>query len=252
MNVGALKIGSTTLSYLVAEDLDRPIIRETVVVNLIARPDAPNVLLKTVSDWLSAFNPRPDRLLMAGGQVFRENPEWARSLSLPVWELTGAEEGQVTRMAILSSTRTDIGLLIDIGGGSTEISDSRDSHSLPIGVHRPVLEATRWPRLGSSDRAIVVGGAGHALAVLLHREVMQPIFLNELQRLRSIVAERGLAWLQAQGISQDRLALVVPGLDILYAICNHYHVNQLVWSHYGLLEGIWLAASLGRGRPWAL
>ena len=252
MNVAAVKIGSTTVSYLLAEELDRPVRREAAVLNLLSRPDAATALAATVKNWLEGGNPRPARVLMAAGQALRERPDLGRALPIPVWTLTGSQEGHLTRLGILASAPKTRGILIDIGGGSTEIVDDAKSYSLRLGVERPVPESTAWPEIShDGGAAIIVGGTGRAASMLLGKKAYEPMSADELVNLQRVVLRYGEAWLHARGISDRRAALIAPGLTILNHILAHYRLRQVYWSGQGLLEGIWLAASLGRGMCWS-
>jgi hypothetical protein len=251
MRVAAVKIGSTTVSYLVAETLHRPLLRRSHVLNLLVRSDGPQVLVTLVKQWLNEEEACPDRLLMAGGQALREQPAFSRALGHMGWILDGQQEGQLTRMGVLASTGHAPGMLIDIGGGSTEIVDDTGSHSLPIGVHRVHVVDARWPVVGPATSATVVGGAGHAVVHLLQRRAMESVSRGELHALQQTLSQGGAAWIRAHGIPHNRVALVEPGVEILLAVMTHYQLSSFVWTPYGLLEGIWLAASLGRGRRWS-
>lgn len=253
MKVGVLKIGSTTVSWLLAEDLSRPLKRRQAVLNLIDRPDAESILGMLVESWLDQTGPRADMVLVGGGQALRQHPEWVEHLGLASWILSGAEEGQVARIGILAMAKHDAGMVIDIGGGSTEIVDDHRSFSLPVGVRRPISDqssALSWPNKASSSAATIVGGAGQAVARLLQRTDVDAIATEELEQLRRSIQNRLPQWFEHHGIPADRISLVRPGIDILAAMLSHYHINRFYCSPYGLLEGLWLAASLGQGRPY--
>lgn len=253
MKIGVLKIGSTTVSWLLAEDLSRPLKRRQAVLNLIDRPDAESALGTLVQSWLHQTSERADRVLVGGGQALRQHPEWVDRLGLASWILSGAEEGQVARIGILAMAKHDAGMVIDIGGGSTEIVDDHGSYSLPVGVRRPISDKSRalpWPIAASASAATIVGGAGQAVARLLQRSDEEPIGTEELDQLRRGIRNRTPQWFEHHGIPPDRISLVRPGIDILSTVVSHYHINRFYCSPYGLLEGLWLAASLGQGRPY--
>ncbi len=251
LRVGALKIGSTTLSYLVAAELDRPLLKTRRVVKLMSlEPGAGRELLQeTVADWLSRPNP-PDRLLIGGGQVLRERPELAAGLPVPVWILSGGEEGWLTRLGIAAYRNINNALVVDIGGGSTELVAPTASFSLPVGVHRPTASDIEWPSVNPVQSAVVVGGMGHILGLLLGLRPFVSASSGEISDLAQMVATWTLAKFVARGVPSNRAELVTPGLRLLTLTMQRYQLSTCSWAPSGLLEGLWLTASLGRGACW--
>ncbi len=251
LRVGALKIGSTTVSYLVAVELERPLLKTRRVVKLMSRDSVAGreLLSETVGAWLNRPDP-PDRLLIGGGQVLRERPQLAADLPVPVWILSGREEGWLTRLGISAYRNIHQTLVVDIGGGSMELVASTASFSLPVGVHRPDPSEVHWPAVGPAQSAVVVGGMGHILGLLLGLRPFAAVSSGGIARLADRVARLKPADLVAQGVPLNRAELVAPGLQLLTLTMERYQLTGCSWAPSGLLEGLWLAASLGRGMTW--
>ena len=251
LSVGALKIGSTTVSYLVAVQLERPLLKTRRVVKLMSRDSnaGRELLRETVWGWLNRPDP-PDRLLIGGGQVLRERPQLAAGLPVPVWILSGREEGWLTRLGISAYRNIHQALVVDIGGGSTELVASAASFSLPVGVHRPDARELQWPSVGPVQSAVVVGGMGHVLGLLLGLRPFAAVPSAGIARLADQVVGLTPGDLVARGVPSNRAELVAPGLRLLALTMERYQLTDCSWAPSGLLEGLWLAASLGRGMCW--
>lgn len=245
--VTVVKIGSTTLSLLSAMRLSAPIKREQAVLHLIRRTpeDAAAAVRRQVEAWsrdLGALG----RFLAGGGQVLRERPELLQQMPWPVWAPSGHEEARLAWLAVAAATREESPLVVDIGGGSTELVSSRVSYSLPIGVGR--AGQFTWPEAGLSGRVTLVGGLGHVLGILSGHGPGEPISARAVARLGGEIRKQSTAELVGRGVGADRAPLVPRGLEILSSLLATYGWDSLAWADRGLLEGLWLAASLGRGR----
>lgn len=249
VKVAAVKVGSTTVSYVLASNLERPIRRESVVLNLLGRgDDGARILTQIINGWLNDVP--PDRLLVVGGQALREQAWGEIVAGHRVWVLAGTEEAQLTHFAVAALTNsTAAATIFDIGGGSTEIIGRAHIYSLPVGVGRPEsLETNVWPDLPVLGHAWMVGGTAHAISRLLGRGPLEAISTESVLRLQRDDGALTVERLLARGVPPDRVPLLRPGLRILTALLVRYHLSEFFWSPFGLLEGAWLAASLGRGR----
>lgn len=244
--VTVIKLGSTTLSMLSAVRLDAPRKREQAVLHLIRRsPDeARQAVCDAVNAWMGELGP-VFAFLAGAGQVWREWGETAR-LPWPVWILSGREEARLAWIAVAAVVR-ESPLVVDIGGGSTELVSARLSCSLPIGVGRP--GPLRWPEERLTGRVTLIGGLGHVLGTLSGRGPGELISAAGFHRLYAEVKQRDTQELVARGVEPDRAPLVARGFEILASLLAAYGWDSLVWAERGLLEGLWLAASLGRGHP---
>lgn len=250
--VGVVKIGSTTVSALAAERLSDPAFRRAHGLSLIRMSPAfaQRALHETLSEFQQAFRQLGvQRSLIAGGEVLRRKPELSPS---PAWILSAEEEGRLAWAGVQAQHHHPI-CLVDIGGGSTELVSTRRAVSIPVGVESPPASLSNdWPDLHAEfggQCAILVGGTAYAIATLVGIEseslTTPDRLLNQLKGYAQWSPER----LMAQGISELRARLLPRGMELVSALLSVYPFQTVGWSPRGLLEGLWLAASLGRGLP---
>jgi hypothetical protein len=139
-------------------------------------------------------------------------------------------------------------LVVDIGGGSTELVGRESNCSLAVGVGRPLRQRMIWPDLDLGRQAAMVGGTGRMLGLLTASRPFQTISIDVLRRAMDAAEAMGTSDLVKIGVPASRVELVRPGLEIVRSLVDHYRWTALFWSDAGLLEGLWLTASLGRGR----
>ncbi|MCL6563241.1 MAG: hypothetical protein K6U87_09560 [Firmicutes bacterium] len=246
--VAAMKIGSTTLSALAGDSLSRPRWREHTVARLLGASDeeARAVLTRQLEHYrqtLASLGVR--RLVIGAGELLRQRPRLLENLNPwapAIWAMTPSEEAQLTWAAV-QAAETEPVTVLDIGGGSTEVVSSRGWWSHPIGMEadQPAPEAVAWPE-PPSTRLVVVGGLVQGLEALLTLQPTRP--LRESLALAEKLSVPG--WVE-RGVDADRAPLLRRGFRILGAALAAWGWPEVAFSRRGLLEGLWLAASLGRG-----
>lgn len=246
--VAAIKIGSTTLSALAGDSLSRPRWRDYTVARLLRAGDeearaALTQQLDRYRQTLDTLGVR--RLAIGAGELLRQRPRLLDNLGSwapAIWPMTPSEEAQLTWAAVQAAEAVPVTVL-DIGGGSTEVVSSHGWWSHPIGMEadHPDPQAVAWPD-PPSTRLVVVGGLVSGLEVVLNLQPGHP-FRERLAFGEGLSVEQ---WV-ARGVDAGRAPLLCRGFRILRAALTAWGWPEVAYSRRGLLEGLWLAASLGRG-----
>ena len=185
------------------------------------------------------------------GEAFLGEVEWSYGFVTQL--LSGDEEAELTRRGVDPPPGT---LVLDIGGGSTELVLDDFHVSLPMGSVRfterygdelPSLlrEATvLLPNL-SPERAIGVAGTVTQLAAFdtenVHGyELSRARAREQLERLAgmSVAERRGLPRMEP-----ERAPVIVAGAAILVAVLDAYALDAIEVSEHDLLDGVALAAA---------
>ncbi len=186
---------------------------------------------------------------------------------------TGEEEAIFDYYGAVYSTELDNGLLVDIGGGSTELVSYRNKKicyavSLPFGsltlfnnmVDKILPTRGEWakitkevssqlklmelPKCGMENYPICgVGGTARALLALLKSlesipekaETYNAGNLSDLAQLLEKNPKQFVRYLLKS--SPDRIHTFAPGLGIMKAIVEYYNVDNIITSNYGVREG---------------
>ncbi len=203
------------------------------------------------------------------------------ALLLEVDIISGQEEARLGYSAITHTLALDTAYLVDIGGGSTEVSlVERDhlvaSHSFPVGA---VTLSRTWPRrvdtaallqmvdaLSATFRGqpfleayqevdlIGIGGTMRNIASIHQGQIGYPLPLTHNyamtpSMIRDIVLQ--LSELpparrkKVDGLSRDRVDLIIPGGAILLALMNVIRATQVRVSGRGLRDGAFYTRVLG-------
>lgn len=210
----------------------------------------------------------------------------ATGLSVEV--LSGEDEARIGSHAMLSTMGTSDGFVIDIGGGSTEISLLLDREvkfavSFPLGcvnmaakfalgtgpvppavledMHsfvKKLLAGEPWIGQYPGLPVIGLGGTLRALAKLQQRVTDYPLhLLHGYELLESDVTAR-LSQLAAipvdnrkkhPGLSKDRGDVIVPGLAILRVIIQHAAASGVIVCGAGLRDGLFFETCVPRFQP---
>lgn len=203
--------------------------------------------------------------------VFRE---WVRSAT--GWELeviSGLEEGRLIHLGVLSGMKLPSRslLLIDVGGGSCELTRSRVGHiehmvSLPLGAVRLTQEflrhdppkAKELARLrefiaeevgrvqhrldeGSVETTIVTSGTAAALAAVYAQRNprARTIPTPAVVRLAAKLARMPLRRRRAQeGIGVKRAEIIIAGATVFASLATALRLPSLRYSPLGLRDGI--------------
>jgi exopolyphosphatase/guanosine-5'-triphosphate,3'-diphosphate pyrophosphatase len=278
--VGAVDLGTNTTRLLVADVEDghvEELHRETRITRLGEGVEARGRLLplpiarvrNALSDYRRASESLgADRVLLVAtsavrdaenGEAFLGEIEWSYGFKTRL--LNGDEEAELTRRGV-----GEIGaetLLVDIGGGSTELVLGDFRTSLPLGSVRfserhaddpsASMEAASalLPRLEPSD-AVGVAATITSLAALdlglqeYDRERVHGHLLTregaraQLERLAALPVEERR---RLPALEPERAPVIVAGAAILVAILDAYDLDAIRVSERDLLDGAALAAA---------
>jgi exopolyphosphatase/guanosine-5'-triphosphate,3'-diphosphate pyrophosphatase len=287
--VAAVDLGTNTTRLLVADVANgriEEIERRTEITRLGEGVDARRRLLPVpiarVRNVLSAYRRESERLgaermLLAAtsavrdaenGEAFLGEIEWSYGFTTRL--LDGDEEAALTFRGVTSDrTLEPRTLLLDVGGGSTELSvDGRGAVSLDVGAVRLTerfldsdppttdeLEAAAdhvrslLPAL--QPRAVVgVAGTVTTLAALelggydrerVHGHVVAKAAVEDwLDRLASLpLAERR----ELAGLEPERAPVIVGGVVIVLEVLRAYGLPGIEASEHDILHGVALAAA---------
>jgi exopolyphosphatase/guanosine-5'-triphosphate,3'-diphosphate pyrophosphatase len=196
------------------------------------------------------------------GEAFLGEVEWSYGFTTQL--LSGDEEAELTFRGVTAGRTLAPGtLIVDIGGGSTELTQEGRHTSIDVGSVRLTerygddLEAARGavravlPELEVSG-AIGVAGTITSLAALdlglveydrerVHGHVLTAAAVDEqLQRLAALPLEKRR---RVPGLDPDRAPVIVAGAVILREILGRYGLRELEVSEHDLLHGVALAAA---------
>ena len=196
------------------------------------------------------------------GEAFLGEVEWSYGFTTRL--LSGDEEAELTYRGVASGRSLDPeAMIVDIGGGSTELILPDRHTSLDVGCVRLTERfgedadaagafvaglLPRWP----VDAAIGVAGTVTALAALdlglvdydpdrVHGHVLTAAAVDEqLRRLAALSLEERR---RLPGLEPDRAPVIVAGAAILREILRRYGLGSLEASERDLLHGVALAAA---------
>ena len=279
MKVAAIDLGTNTTRLLVAEVVDGRIDelhRETRITRLGEGVDARGRLLpvpiarvrNALSDYRRTLESLGAERTLAvatsavrdaeNGEAFLGEIEWSYGFVTRL--ASGDEEALLTRRGVHPAAGT---LVLDIGGGSTELILDDFHVSLPMGsvrfterygedVARCTAEARALLPDLSPDAAIGVAGTLTTLAALdlrLERYDRERVHghplaragaREQLERLAGMtVAERR----ELPAMEPQRAPVIVAGAAILLAVLDAYALDAIEVSDRDLLDGIALAAA---------
>src|SRR5438132_8076489 len=201
------------------------------------------------------------------GEAFLGEVEWSYGFSSRL--LSGEEEAELTRRGVANGRALgDETLVLDVGGGSTELITARERVSLDLGCVRlterhlrsdpptreELDEAARavreaLPDLSPKD-AIGVAGTVTSLAALELAEydpekihgyrISRASVEAQLERLASLpLAERR----ELSGLEPERAPVIVAGAAIVREVLDRYGLGELEASERDLLHGAALEAA---------
>jgi exopolyphosphatase/guanosine-5'-triphosphate,3'-diphosphate pyrophosphatase len=288
MRVGVVDLGTNSTRLLVAEVDDgrvEEVARHTQITRLGEGVDERRKLLplpiarvrNVLADYRRELEElRAERVLAIGtsairdaenGEAFLGEVEWSYGFATRL--LSGSDEAQLTRRGVANGRELgDATLVLDVGGGSTELITARDRKSLDVGSVRLTerhlhsdpptdeeLEAAaravrdELPSL-EPDGAIGVAGTITTLAALelggydpqrvhgyrLSREGVGA----QLDRLASLpLAQRR----ELAGLEPERAPVIVAGAVIVREVLDRYGLAGLEVSERDILHGAALEAA---------
>ena len=196
------------------------------------------------------------------GEAFLGEVEWSYGFSTRL--LSGDEEASLTYRGITNGREIDPGtLIVDIGGGSTELILPDRHVSMDVGCVRLTERfgedadaACRYVNAALPDwtvsGAIGVAGTVTSLAALdlglvdydaerIHGHVLTAAAVGEqLARLASLPLEQRR---ELPGLEPERAPVIVAGAAILQAVLRRYRLSSIEASEHDLLHGAALAAA---------
>ena len=273
--VAAVDLGTNATRLLVA-DVDGgrvdEVVRRTRITRLGEGVDARRRLLPTsvarVRNVLSDYRREAEelgaeRVLAVGtsavrdaenGEAFLGEVEWSYGFATRL--LTGEEEAALTRRGVGDLPAAS--LLLDIGGGSTELSVDGTSVSLDIGSVRlterflasdPPTEDELERAAGairtllppwSARTVVAVDGTVAELAALARADTVPRAFVEE--QLRVFGAIDAAARRPLLRLEPDRADAIVAGVLIAREVLAHFDVDAITHSGRDLLDGAVLEA----------
>jgi exopolyphosphatase / guanosine-5'-triphosphate,3'-diphosphate pyrophosphatase len=274
VRVAAVDLGTNTTRLLVADVADGRIDvlhRETRITRLGEGVDARKRLLplpiarvrNVLTDYRrTAEELGAERALAVAtsavrdaenGEAFLGEVEWSYGFATQL--VSGDEEAQLTRRGVQPAQNT---LVLDIGGGSTELVLDDFHVSLPVGsvrfterfgedAERITSETQQLLPDLQPDAAIGVAGTVTTLAALERGDahvdgyhLIAAAARVQLERLAALpLAERRNVSL----LDPERAPVIVAGGAILLAVLERYGLDQIMVSVRDLLDGIALAAA---------
>jgi exopolyphosphatase/guanosine-5'-triphosphate,3'-diphosphate pyrophosphatase len=181
------------------------------------------------------------------GEAFLGEVEWSYGFATRL--ASGDEEAELTRRGVAPPAGT---LVLDIGGGSTELILDDFHVSLALGsvrfterygenVDRIAHEVQALLPVITPERAIGVAGTVTQLAAL--DETMSLTRARAREQLRRLA---GMSIAERRGIPRmepDRAPVIVAGAAILVAVLDAYGLEEIEVSERDILDGIALAAA---------
>jgi exopolyphosphatase / guanosine-5'-triphosphate,3'-diphosphate pyrophosphatase len=283
MRVAALDLGTNTTRLLVADVDDgrvEEVERRTEITRLGEGVDERRKLLPLpiarVRNVLGAYRRRledlgAERALLVAtsavrdaenGEAFLGEIEWSYGFTTRL--LSGDEEAHVVRRGVATGGALGPGtLIVDIGGGSTELILDDRHLSLELGSVRMTerfgedVEAVRnhvAEALPAIDpvRAVGVAGTVTTIAALdlglvdydpdrVHgHRISQGAVEEQLARLAAMPLDERR---RLPGLEPERAPVIVAGTAILAEVLAHYRLDELEASERDLLDGVALEAA---------
>lgn len=196
------------------------------------------------------------------GEAFLGEVEWSYGFATRL--LSGHEEAALTYRGVTAGRQLAPGtLIVDIGGGSTELIQSDRHVSLDVGCVRLTERfgedadaagayVTDLLPDWSVEGSIGVAGTVTSLAALdvglveydtdrVHGHRLSAHAVDEqLHRLASLTLEERRT---LPGLEPDRAPVIVAGAAILRAVLRRYELDSIEASEHDLLHGVALAAA---------
>ena len=289
MRVAAVDLGTNTTRLLVADVQDgrvSEVHRETRITRLGEGVDARGRLLPVpvarVRNALSDYRRTLERLgaerTLAvatsavrdaeNGEAFLGEVEWSYGFATRL--VSGDEEAELTRRGVEPRPGT---LVVDIGGGSTELivddvhvsldigavryterflhTDPPDQHELDDCARAVLAVLAEHVRLAARS-AIGVAGTVTTLAALdlgLERYDRERVHAHRLSAAGARTQLERLAALplrerrELPALEPERAPVIVAGAVILVTILDHFGLDEIEVSEHDILDGIALAAA---------
>ncbi|WP_282936925.1 Ppx/GppA phosphatase family protein [Paenibacillus sp. RC67] len=195
--------------------------------------------------------------------------------------LSGEDEARIGFLGMINALDVEDGLLIDIGGGSTEVSLFRNrklkrSVSFPFGavnttarfaadnqamadlngIRQMVQQAIAnepWIKEQPGLPLIGLGGTIRSLCKINQKKRKYPLALTHNYSMSTEDMDELMSWLptltaekrkKVDGLSKDRYDIIVPGLAILHTLYEACGSSHYVISGAGLRDGLFFESYL--------
>ncbi|MDQ2086382.1 Ppx/GppA phosphatase family protein [Herbivorax sp. ANBcel31] len=296
--IGIIDLGSNSVRLVIFEvkkngafrlidDINDPIrLMENMIYNKFLNDLAMHRAIKTIKLYkklCNAYEINSNRIIGVATAAVRtaENQEHflrllANSTGINFKVLSGKEESLYVHKAISNSIDINQGIIVDIGGGSTEIIKFKDKSiknyaCLPIGSvfatekfldkniippHKlndldkyinKLLSASDWLFEETNPVLIGIGGVIRNLGKIHRKHVDYPInqthnYQMSIENFHCVYNTLKGTDLETrkniEGLSKNRADIIVGGLSILSSIISAISPKKLIISGFGLREGI--------------
>lgn len=202
----------------------------------------------------------------------------AAATGLHIRVFSGEEEAEHGFIGMINSLPIESGFLIDIGGGSTEITLFKNrkiiaNHSFPIGcvslnkkfdsknglspqdyerlAHDLIQQFNKfsWMKSNAHLPLVCLGGTARAFAKIHQAEINYPYQQTHHYMINALEAEKlfhSLSVLPYEdrkkraGLTKDRVDVIIPGLAILTTTFKYLQNTHYIICGAGLRDGIFL------------
>lgn len=284
MRYGIVDVGSNTIVHVIYETENgrlRIVSHHSDPVHLVSyirdshmEPEGIGKACESIRNALSDFHKNDVSLIRgfvtAPARGIDNSDELIRSVretGLSLQILSGEEEAFYSYRGTCLDTDAESGLMIDIGGGSTELlafrhHEKTDSFSMPLGCVRlknetdaskaseEMLKACRirHPQMQDQDVLLAVGGTARALAKVIRtlygsgrsRDVSYAYDLYDKLIHNDADAQEAVR----NNVGSARRPVFTPGLAMLCAVCRSFGIRTILSSEYGVREGFLLETIL--------
>ena len=275
-------------SFKLVEDLSNTIrLQEGMSKSNSLSKDAMEKAMNTVrifSDYCKDYNIKKSNIFAvateavrsaSNGNYFIEELKKVSGIEFSV--LSGNQEALYSYSAVVKTFALSRGIIIDIGGGSTEIIRFQNNNivgytSIPLGcisvtekylgfkanysnsdlkelqnIVTLELKKLDWLKYISQERIIGLGGSIRTLSKIHKAKTDYPftkthnykISSKEFYDLFFELSSMNLNHLRkVEGLSADRVDIILGGLSIFNAICEYVNTKEILISGYGLRDGV--------------
>jgi len=209
-----------------------------------------------------------------------------RETGLALRVLSGEEEAGFDYYGVVSSLDLRNGLIVDIGGGSTELILLQNrrkvqSTSIPVGAIQltgdfalveqlsetrenelkqylaDLFAAVPWLRAARPERIIGIGGSFRNLGKIHRRRTAYPLDLahnyrfsgQDMAELYSDIVTKDAGQRAAiKGLSPDRQDIIAGAAAFVHFLCEYCRISEIVISGSGVREGLLYSTFLKNGK----